>query len=107
VQTAKGFDHIETRAQPEVEGVAQNDLRADVVQIARRHGFDGAVSADRHKNGGFDDAVFQRQRAATRSAAGGFEFKIHVFSKPTGSTVRRGLHLNGLRQQTQVGASIH
>jgi hypothetical protein len=45
-----------------------------------RHGLDRAISADRHENRGFDDAVFQRQRAATRSAAGGFKFKIHVIS---------------------------
>jgi hypothetical protein len=60
-----------------VEGVAEADLRADVVEVARRHRLDRAVGADRHEDRRFDGAVGQREAAAAGGAVGGEEFKLH------------------------------
>jgi hypothetical protein len=32
----RGFDDLQARAQPQVEGVAEDDLGADVAQVLRR-----------------------------------------------------------------------
>ena len=45
-------------------GVAQNNLRLDVVQVLRGHGFNRAVSANGHKHRRFHRAVVQFQGAA-------------------------------------------
>jgi hypothetical protein len=42
-----------------MEGIAQNDLRAHLMQAARHHAFDRAVGAYRHKNWRLDHAVVQ------------------------------------------------
>ncbi|MNE38580.1 hypothetical protein D3C80_1324840 [compost metagenome] len=55
-------------AQPQVEGVAQQDLRAGLFHFFRRHAFYRAVGADRHKGRGFHHATVKDQ-AATASAA--------------------------------------
>ena len=38
-------------------GIAQNDLRADLFQVFRRHGLDRGLGAHRHEDRGFDVAV--------------------------------------------------
>ena len=77
VQAAVGSDDLEPRAQPQVEGVAQTDLLTDVVQRLRGHCLDRPVSADRHEDGGLNDAVGQGQRSAAGGAVGLEEFKLH------------------------------
>ncbi len=51
VQTASLFENLQPRAQIEVIGVAQNNLRLDVVaQFALVHRFHRSTSPHRHKN---------------------------------------------------------
>lgn len=76
VQAAVLFHDGGAGAQPQVEGVAQHDLRADVLELVRQHGLDAAVGADRHENGGLDHAVVERQAAAAGAAVGGQQFEL-------------------------------
>ncbi len=70
VQTAELPHHVEPRPQPEVKGVAQNDLRARRFQAIGRDAFDGAVSPHRHELRGVDAAVIEGERAAAGLACG-------------------------------------
>ena len=63
VQAAMLFHDFRARAQPQVEGVAQHDLRADFLQLVRQHGLDAAVGAHGHEDGRLDHAVVQRDAA--------------------------------------------
>jgi hypothetical protein len=54
-----------------MEGIAQNDLCAHLMQAARHHAFDRAVSANGHKNRRLDYAMVQSQ-TATASKSFGF-----------------------------------
>ena len=81
MQAVVRLDHVQSRPQPEVEGVAEADLGADFGQRGRRHRLDRAVSTDRHENGRLDLAVRQRQRAAAGGAVGLEEFKLHRLSR--------------------------
>ena len=65
VQTAKAFHDVQPGAHPQVEGVAQNDLRTHFVQASRHDAFDGAVSPHGHEDGRFHHAMVQGQRAAS------------------------------------------
>ena len=70
-------DGVKAETQPEMEGIAEADLCADLGEVARRHRLDRAVGADRHEDRGLDDAVVQGQRAAAGGAVGGNQFKMH------------------------------
>ena len=50
VQAAELLDHVQARPQPQVEGVAQDDLRAHLVERLRHHALHGAVGAHRHED---------------------------------------------------------
>ena len=63
--------------QPQVEGVAEHDLRADLAQLRGRHRLHRAVGADRHEGRRLDLAVGERERAAARGAVGGVEREFH------------------------------
>ena len=78
VQAAEGFNDFQPRAQPQVEGVAQADLGADVAQVLGRDALDRAVGADRHEGRRVDGAVVEGQAAATGGAVGGEEFVFHA-----------------------------
>jgi hypothetical protein len=68
---------FQTRSQPEVEGVAQTDLRAGLDEVARGHRLDRSVSANRHEGGGFDDAMSEADAASTGRAIAGEKFEVH------------------------------
>ncbi|MNH06259.1 hypothetical protein D3C79_656210 [compost metagenome] len=57
-------------AQPQVEGVTQQDLRTGIFHFFRRHAFDRAIGAHRHKGRGFHYATLKDQAAATSTAIG-------------------------------------
>ncbi len=65
MQAAEAADHVESGPQPEMERVAEDDLRAERREFDRVDALDGAVRADRHEDGRVDDAVRERQAAAT------------------------------------------
>src|SRR5574343_272230 len=77
VQALVRLNALQPRPQPEVEGVAEADLGANLAQRGRRHRLDRAVGADRHEDGRLDDAVGQGQRAAAGGAVGLEEFEVH------------------------------
>ena len=64
VQAAELLHHVQPRPHPQMEGVAQDDLRAHLVQAARHHALDRAVGAHGHEDGRLDHAVVQRQAPA-------------------------------------------
>jgi hypothetical protein len=70
VQPAEAGHHVQARAHPQVEGVAQDDLRAHLFQAARHHALDGAVGAHGHEDRRLHLAVVERERGAARVAVG-------------------------------------
>ena len=80
VKTVVGPNHLEPGTQPQVEGVAEDDLGADLLEFIGRHRLHGTVGADRHEDRRLNDAVIERQFAATGSAARrlDLEIKSHV-----------------------------
>src|SRR5256714_2674346 len=68
VQALMRGDDVESRPQPQMVGVAEDDLRAELLELARCHGLDRAVSADRHEDRRLDGAMRERQAPATRGA---------------------------------------
>ena len=54
--------------QIQVIGVAEDDLGAEVVEVAVGHGLDRAARPDRHERRRLDDAVRRAQLAPARSA---------------------------------------
>ena len=72
-------DHFQPGPQPQVEGIAEHDVGADVLQLDRRHRLDRAIGADRHEGRGFHRAVGQRQGAAAGEAVGFVQVKFHDF----------------------------
>ncbi|MNM55691.1 hypothetical protein D3C81_668370 [compost metagenome] len=77
-----GLDHFGARAQPQVEGIPQNHLRADSLDVARQHALDRAIGAHGHERRGFDHTPRERQAAAAGLAISGQQFKGHT----TGAT---------------------
>ena len=53
----KRAQHVEPGPQPQVEGVAEDDLGAHRLERLRHHALDAAVGADRHEDRRLDDAV--------------------------------------------------
>ncbi len=76
MQSIEFADGVGAGSQPKMEGITENDLRADVLEFDRRHGLYGAVGADRHEDRGIDHAMVQRQLAAPRIAIGFDEFVL-------------------------------
>ncbi|MNF10886.1 hypothetical protein D3C80_2119650 [compost metagenome] len=77
-----GLDHFHARAQPQVEGVTQNDVGASGLDIPGQHALDRAIGAHRHERRGLDHATGEGQAAATGLAVGGEQFEGHT----TGAT---------------------
>jgi hypothetical protein len=75
MQAAMFGDHFGSWSQPQVKGIAQHDLRANLREFVRHHGFDRSVGANRHKHGSLDNAVIQRYPPASRQAIGSEKFK--------------------------------
>ena len=77
VEIAMRGDHLGTRAQPQVKGIAENDLRAKRFEVSRQHALDGAVGADGHKRGGLDHAPLKYQPAQPRRAVARRALEAH------------------------------
>ncbi|MNT67164.1 hypothetical protein D3C72_2052840 [compost metagenome] len=78
MQVAVFLDHLGARAQPQVEGVAQNDFCAGGNDVTRQHALDRAVSAHRHERRGLDGSTREGQTTTTGLAIGGQKFKGHA-----------------------------
>ena len=77
VQAAVRLDHLQSRAQIQVEGVAEDDLGAERAQLVGRHRLDRAVGAHRHEGRGLDAAARKAQPAAAGGAVGGEQVELH------------------------------
>jgi hypothetical protein len=71
VEAAAAGDQFVAGTQEKVIGVAEDDLRADFLEVAVPHRLDGALRADRHEGGRLDDAVRRPQLAAPGGAVAG------------------------------------
>jgi len=78
VQPSMGGDDGRTRAQHQVEGVAENDLRAQSLELLGRHRLDRAVGAYRHEGRGLDHAVSGHERTRARGAIA----RLHREARP-------------------------
>jgi hypothetical protein len=70
-------DDIDTGAKPKMIRIAEDDLRSDLLELARRHRLDGAVRADRHEYRCFDIAVREGESAATGAARRRRQRELH------------------------------
>ena len=77
VQAAVRRDHLLPGPKPQVEGVAEDDLRALRDELVRRHRLDGAVGAHRHEDRRLDDAVRELEAAAPGAARRGEDLEMH------------------------------
>ena len=78
MQPAAPRDEVVARPQVEVIRVAEDDRRADVLEIARRHRLDRALRADRHEDRRLDRSVRGGQDAATSEPSRWVTWKEHM-----------------------------
>ncbi|SCC91315.1 conserved hypothetical protein [Thiomonas sp. X19] len=98
VQPAELPDHVQPRPQPQVEGVAENDLRARGLQPVGRDALDRAIRAHGHELRGVDDPMVEREGAAARLACGVMDGELQH-----GRIVSDGANLDdGARSLVQV-----
>src|SRR5690606_7731111 len=74
VQVAVLADDLGARAQPQVEGITQNDLRTYILDIPGQHALDRAVGTHGHEGRGFHNTTGKGQAPATGLAVGGEHF---------------------------------
>ena len=79
VQIAVGRDDVGARAQHEVEGVTQDDLRAHVTQFVGGHGFYCAVGPNRHECRRFHGAPREAEASSPSRPITGQYLELHVF----------------------------
>ena len=99
VQSAKGLHDVEAGAHPEVKGVAQDDLRAHVVQAAWHDALDGAIGAHGHEDGRLHDTMVEREAATAGMAFGLEDFELEhglIVSDRRDLAYARGWFLNVL-----------
>lgn len=70
VESAHLTNQLMAGAQPEVVGVAEDDLRAELLELERVESFHRPLGADRHEDRCFDHAVRQAQGSASGGAGG-------------------------------------
>ena len=70
-------DNVQPRSQPQVEGIAQHDARADGPQIRGTHGFHRTIGSHRHEHRCFDDSVCEMQPATPRLPIPGQNLEAH------------------------------
>ena len=71
VEAAHLLDQLVSRAEPEVVGVAEDDLCPEFFEFRRMEGFHRTLRADGHEDGGFHLAVGKGQGAGAGGAVGG------------------------------------
>ena len=76
MQAAELLHDVQAGAHPQVEGVAQDDLRAHFFERTGHHALDRAIGADRHEYRRLDHAVVEGQPTGTRRAVARLEFKL-------------------------------
>ena len=64
MQPAKLFNNLQARAQPQVKGIAQNNMGIDFLELKRRHRLHRTVGTHRHKNRRLDYAMIDLKAPA-------------------------------------------
>ena len=68
MQAAGSIEDVRTRTKKEVVGVAEDDLRVDIVlQFVAMNTFDATVRTDRHKNRREDVTMVRMDNTGTRA----------------------------------------
>jgi hypothetical protein len=70
MQAAHATDGLVAGTQIEMVSVAEDDFDAEGFERVLRDGFDGALRADGHEDGGFDGLMGQEETAATATGGG-------------------------------------
>lgn len=70
METAGGLDDLHARADGEVVGVAEENLRAHFEQFAGVQSLDTGLGADRHEDRGVDDATGGRESSQAGAGSG-------------------------------------
>src|SRR5688500_8585646 len=78
METAAPSDQLVARAQEQVVGVAEDDLGAELLQVAMERGFDRALGAHRHEGRCLHDAVRRLEFSAARWAVCAVEGKCET-----------------------------
>ena len=65
MQPAVRCDDFEAWPQPQVEGIAEDNLRAEPDELVGRHRFYRAISSHRHESWCFDDAMGKHKPTAS------------------------------------------
>ncbi len=73
VQAAELLDQLLAGPQVQVVGVAEDDLRAERLELERVERLHRGLRADRHEDGGLDGAVRELERGGARRAVDGVE----------------------------------
>ena len=79
MQAPMRLDDIHARPQHEMKGITQNDFRAGLAQLFRRHALDRAIGADRHEGRRLHRAALKHHAPAASGTVGAehFEFQTH------------------------------
>ena len=78
VQAAVRLDHLEPRAQEQVEGVAEHHFRAEVSQLPGQHALHRTVGADRHERRRLDRSTREGHAATPRAAVLAQQLELHA-----------------------------
>ena len=97
MQAATPRDQVVAGPQIEMIGVAQENLGAELLEIAVRDAFHGALRADRHERRRLDVAVRGRHHAAAGAAVGVGDAKAEGTASAIEDTGHRSTISDGLR----------
>jgi hypothetical protein len=70
MQTTVQINNVSTRAQHQVKGVTETDVRAETFQLFGRHGLHGPVCPHRHEGGCLDDPMSKSEPTETSRTVG-------------------------------------
>ena len=76
VQAAVVGDHVQARAQVQMEGIAEDDLRTQRADLLRQDALHRAIGAHRHEGRGFHGPAREGQAAAAGATVGGLELEL-------------------------------
>src|SRR5690606_20617114 len=95
MQITVRLNHFSPRAQPQVEGIAEDDFGTYFLDVARQHALDRAVRTHRHEGRRLHRSAREGQAPAPRPTIGSEQFEGHmagtthwVSSGPRGAGLR-------------------
>src|SRR5690606_19503489 len=91
--------------QEQVEGIAEDDLRAQFLDLPRQHALDRAVGADRHERRRLDGAARERDAAAAGGAVGAEQLELHATHRLSPLPLLHGHLDSSFRRKPESGSS--